>query len=319
MFNDLITRTKEEMEETEQNTGTVSTSGAKSAAKLSKISVKKLQKEHEKEMNKKADEAGNAGNAGSCLWLCSQTQSLRAVCTVVVRNQWFERLIIVGIVYSSLSLAIDAPLLPEESELKKWLVVSNYTLSAVFITEAALKIISEGLVQYLSLSWNRLDLLIVLVSVVDVVAGLVMTDSSGVAPLKTFRILRALRPIRIIARADGAEGVRLLMSAMYNSLRPITATISIACMLYAFLGLVGMQFLLGKLGTCSDAKIKFMRDCWGADEAGVARVWVHPVFNFDVLPAAVVSVFKICSLDNYPDMLWASADGRGRVVQVYIA
>jgi hypothetical protein len=73
-----------------QKTGTVlSTSGAK-AAKARKISVKKLQKEHEKEMNKKAGEAGNAGdaeNAGSCLWLCSLAQSLRALCTVVVRNQ----------------------------------------------------------------------------------------------------------------------------------------------------------------------------------------------------------------------------------------
>ena len=47
--------------------------------------------------------------------------------------QWFERLIIVGIVYSSLSLAIDAPLLPEESELKKWLVVSNYTLRCQYL------------------------------------------------------------------------------------------------------------------------------------------------------------------------------------------
>ena len=47
--------------------------------------------------------------------------------------QWFERLIIVGIVYSSLSLAIDAPLLPEESSLKKWLVVSNYTLRCQYL------------------------------------------------------------------------------------------------------------------------------------------------------------------------------------------
>ena len=64
----------------------MSTLGVK-AAKVRQFNVKKLQEEHEQEMNKKADEAGNAGNADSCLCLCSQAQSLRAVCTVVVRNQ----------------------------------------------------------------------------------------------------------------------------------------------------------------------------------------------------------------------------------------
>jgi len=135
---------------------------------------------------------------------------------------------------------------------------------------------------------------------------------AALAPLKTLRILRALRPLRLIARAPG---LRVLISAMFSSVKPILGTIAIAISVYSLLGLVGMQILLGSMGTCSDTKIKFMRDCWGQTAEGEAREWINNSANFDVLPVAVVTMFTLATQDDWPTLTFAGIDAIGQRLQ----
>jgi hypothetical protein len=102
---------------------------------------------------------------------------------------------------------------------------------------------------------------------------------------------------------------------LFASVKPILATCCIALCVYSLLGLVGMQFLLGKIATCSDNKVKFMRDCWGLNAYGEERVWLQSPANFDDLPSAIITVFRICTLDNWTGMLWSATDAVGRVTQ----
>ena len=67
-----------------------------------------------------------------------------------------------------------------------------------------------------------------------------------------------------------------------------------------------MQLLLGKMGTCSDNKVQFMRDCWGVDGDGVLREWVRYPANFDYQFESIVTVFTIAtqvSVDFKPLLL----------------
>lgn len=243
----------------------------------------------------------------------AEAHPFRVVCSTITRHQWFERLILLCIVYSCVTMALDAPLLPKKHPLQPFLVTSDYVMNFIFITECVLKIVSQTLKQYLSSSWSRLDLIIVTVAIIDMILTAALSgNTAALAPLKTLRILRALRPLRLISRA---EGLKVLISAMFSSVRPILGTVFIAMGVYSLLGLIGMQFLKGKMATCSDPKVKFMRDCWGLNQDGVERTWDNFPANFDVLPQAIVTMFTLATQDGWPTLMFAGMDSVGLTVQ----
>jgi hypothetical protein len=99
---------------------------------------------------------------------------------------------------------------------------------------------------------------------------------------------------------------------MFRSVRPILATVSIALSTYALLGLIGMQILLGKMGSCSDNKIRYMRDCWGVNEQGEDRQWVEYSIKFDSMPESLLSMFSLATLDDWPAHMFAAVDAVGQ-------
>ena len=279
-----------------------------------KIDVKKPAEEQEHE--KVEEDAMNAGDretlAERSLYLFAPSHPLRAACNVLISHLFFERFILLCIGFSAITLALDAPLLPESHPIYQFLTVCNYFLNGIFITEALCRMVAVTFATYISSSWSRLDFLIVCTSILDMILSNVLAGGGGLAPLKTLRILRALRPLRLISKA---QGLRVLITAIFGSIEPIVATCCIALGAWAVLGLMGMQFLAGTIGTCSDNKVKFMRDCWGSNDDGEQRLWLQNQANFDFLPVATITVIRIATLDNWPGMLWAATDGVGRVQQ----
>lgn len=250
----------------------------------------------------------------SC-YLLSKSNPLRYFCSLITSHPLFERFILTCILFSCITLALDAPLMPQGDPIFHMLVVGNLLLNVIFIVECIMKFISQGILRYFSYFSSRLDFLIVVAAILDVILTNVLTSTQAVSTIKAIRVLRALRPLRLLSLADGIEGLIVLISAMFSSLKPIVATICIAFVGYSLLGLIGMQFLLGRMATCSDNTIKFMRDCWGTDHNGEPREWVRSAANFDFLPSAIITVFRICSLDNWPNIMWAATDAVGKVIQ----
>ena len=245
------------------------------------------------------------------LYCLAPTNPLRAACTALTTNIWFDRFVLFCIGYSCVTLALDAPLMSNTDPLRIFLLVSDYIMNAVFIIECVGKIISKTFRTYIADSWCKLDAFIVFFAVVDMIFSAVSSGAS-IGPLKTIRILRALRPLRLIARA---EGLRTMINAMFSSVKPIIGTCCIAIGTYSLLGLIGMQLLLGKMGSCTDNKIKFMRDCWGPSEDGELRQWYQPAANFNALPQAVSTIFTLASQDAWPVYMWQGIDSRGPFMQ----
>ena len=247
------------------------------------------------------------------MYCFAETHPLRVVSSTLTRHMWFERFILLCILYSSLTMALDAPLLPQKHPMQSFLVISDYLMNFIFIAECVLKIVSQTFTKYISSSWSRLDFLIVTVAIMDMILNAALSgNTTALAPLKTLRVLRALRPLRLISRA---EGLKVLITAMFSSVRPILGTSFIAIGVYSLLGLIGMQFLMGKMATCSDPKVKFMRDCWGVDQDGQERTWDNFPANFDVLPQAIVTMFTLATQDNWPALMFAGMDSVGSTVQ----
>lgn len=78
----------------------------------------------------------------------------------------------------------------------------EYLFALVFLLEALIKIIAFGLIlngqkSYLRSAENVLDFLIVIGSIVE----FALHGSTSITGLRTFRMIRILRPLRIIARS----------------------------------------------------------------------------------------------------------------------
>ena len=154
--------------------------------------------------------------------------------------------------------------------------------------------------------------------------------------MKTFRILRilrALRPLRLIARA---RSLRVLISALWESVLPIISTCGIAIAAYALCSLLGMQLLRGKMKMCSDTRwlfdqitfflyrlktfvnsvikqvfynptsfgsIVLKQDCIGVDSSGFSKRWISYPVNWDNLFNGIVAMFVLTSQDNWQNYM----------------
>lgn len=117
-----------------------------------------------------------------------------------MKNPIFENFILGLIIISSIHLALDRPLLDPNGTYKKVLDIIDICLTILFSVEAILKLIGFGILfngpeSYFRVSWNLLDFFIVVVSVVS----LLNTDVD-LSFFKILRLLRVLRPLRIIKR-----------------------------------------------------------------------------------------------------------------------
>ncbi len=89
------------------------------------------------------------------------------------------------------------------------------------------------------------------------------------------------------------------VTTLMSAAKPITNTVGIALVVFSIYGILGMQFLLGRMGACSDPIVWRKEECAGVDALGVPLIWrTHPV-NFDNLYRAIVAMFILATQDDW--------------------
>jgi voltage-dependent calcium channel R type alpha-1E len=97
---------------------------------------------------------------------------------------------------------------------------------------------------YLRSGWNILDCLIVLSALV----GLNPNSSKGLKALKTLRILRVLRPLKLAAKN---KGLKVAITALFQSL-PNIFNLQLIVLFFLFLfGILHTTLFAGKMWYCS--------------------------------------------------------------------
>ena len=92
---------------------------------------------------------------------------------------------------------------------------------------------------YFKSGWNIMDGTLVLISVVDTsVTAIFGTASKIFDILRVFRLVRALRPLRVINRAPG---LKLVVQTLLSSLKPIGNIVLICCTFFIIFGILGVQ------------------------------------------------------------------------------
>ena len=212
----------------------------------------------------------------------------------------FGNFILVCILASSCALALDNPRVAPGSSLSIGLNNLNSALLIAFNIECFLKIVTESFWGYLSSNWNKLDFFIVLTSDLDALLTVSLTGKqvSTLNFFKILRILRALRPLRLIARA---KSLRVLVSALFESIIPILSTCSLMVLAYGMCSLLGMQLLSGKMKTCSNPVYYNKVDCVSNIDPGTSAPgqWVTAQMNWDGFFNGMAAMFILSSQDNW--------------------
>ena len=204
---------------------------------------------------------------GTSLFVFSIENVVRRYIYLIVNKNWFDYVILVAIMISTIQLAIESPLLDPESSLAMVLVFVDIVMTTIFVIEALAKIIAFGFLingkdSYLRSPWNVMDLIIVIFSIVS----LSSQGSEYLKALKAIRLLRVLRPLRVIARN---EGLKIAVSSLFLAGSDILNMTLITILFFLIFGIIGVNLFKGTYYKCSGQLPEFEIDTkWDCLSAG---------------------------------------------------
>ncbi|XP_063082325.1 voltage-dependent T-type calcium channel subunit alpha-1H isoform X1 [Cavia porcellus] len=245
------------------------------------------------------------------LYLFSPQNRLRAFCQKVIAHKMFDHVVLLFIFLNCITIALERPDIDPNSTERAFLSVSNYIFTAIFVAEMMVKVVALGLLwgerAYLQSSWNVLDGLLVLVSLVDIIVAMASAGGAKILGiLRVLRLLRTLRPLRVISRAPG---LKLVVETLISSLRPIGNIVLICCAFFIIFGILGVQLFKGKFYFCEGAdtrNISTKAECRAAHYR-----WVRRKYNFDNLGQALMSLFVLSSKDGWVNIMYDGLDAVG--------
>jgi len=181
-----------------------------------------------------------------------------------------------------------------------------------------MKIIAFGFIQgknsYLRDRWNLVDFSLVIASLADIIITVLSkNDLRALSLLKILRIMRTLRPLRAINKAPG---LKLVVTSLLSSLKPIGNTVLITIAFFIIFAILGVQMFKGKMYYCDTedlTNITTRADCEAKNFE-----WVNKVYNYDNIFNALFTLFIIATRDGWVDAMYDGIDAVGVDMQPII-
>jgi hypothetical protein len=177
---------------------------------------------------------------------------------------------------------------------------SDVVFTAAFGAEALLKILAFTFRRYIANATNKLDLTIVVTSVL-----LLALDSAELEAVKALRVLRAIKPLRALTRS---AGMRLVLKSVTMSLASMANVSLVVALFFLIFAIMGVQLFGGKMWSCNDGSVPDQAACVGAfvdpDTGAMApREWTNAPLNFDHVGNALVALFAVATLNGYAEIV----------------
>ncbi|XP_012658525.1 voltage-dependent T-type calcium channel subunit alpha-1G isoform X29 [Otolemur garnettii] len=235
----------------------------------------------------------------------------RLLCHRIITHKMFDHVVLVIIFLNCITIAMERPKIDPHSAERIFLTLSNYVFTAVFLAEMTVKVVALGWCfgeqAYLRSSWNVLDGLLALISVIDILVSMVSDSGTKIlGMLRVLRLLRTLRPLRVISRA---QGLKLVVETLMSSLKPIGNIVVICCAFFIIFGILGVQLFKGKFFVCLGEDTRNITN--KSDCAEASYRWVRHKYNFDNLGQALMSLFVLASKDGWVDIMYDGLDAVG--------
>ena len=239
---------------------------------------------------------------GKALFLFDIDNKFRLQIVKLVTNWKFEAFIMLCIVYTMILLAIDIPSLAKQSTTKQFIDISNFIMTIIFLIEMMLKSIAMGFIankySYLKDHWNKLDFIIVVISVLDWIPSISSTYFIGL------RAARALRPLRIV---NSFRTLRIVITAMINSLPGILNVVLVSSFFFLLFATLGVSIFNGQFYQCEQDITLDQLQCLSQGYS-----WSNPSYgNFDTIFDALLVLKEVSSLEMWPTILYRAVDING--------
>ncbi|XP_044275969.1 voltage-dependent T-type calcium channel subunit alpha-1G [Varanus komodoensis] len=245
------------------------------------------------------------------VYIFAPQSKFRVICNKIITHKMFDHVVLVIIFLNCITIAMERPKIEPHSAERIFLTLSNYIFTAIFLAEMTIKVVALGLCfgekAYLRSSWNVLDGVLVLISVVDILVSMVSDSGTKIlGMLRVLRLLRTLRPLRVISRA---QGLKLVVETLMSSLKPIGNIVVICCAFFIIFGILGVQLFKGKFFVCQGEDTRNITN--KSDCAEATYKWVRHKYNFDNLGQALMSLFVLASKDGWVDIMYDGLDAVG--------
>lgn len=180
-------------------------------------------------------------------WCLGPQNTFRLGCQEVYNWKWFGRFIIFLIIISTVCLAIQTPLDDPDGQKSTILQYIDFVMTGFFICEMMTSIFTYGFAlcgpsSYIRNAWNVLDFIIVCSATISVIFSQV-----NISFLKSLRVMRVLRPLRLLAKH---KGLKLAISALFNSLPNIGNLLMIVMFFIFMLSILGCTLFGGAFYQC---------------------------------------------------------------------
>nr|XP_022916967.1 voltage-dependent T-type calcium channel subunit alpha-1G-like isoform X2 [Onthophagus taurus] len=246
------------------------------------------------------------------LYIFPPNNRFRKLCVWLVYQKWFDNVVLLFIAMNCITLAMERPNIPPDSTERFFLKSTNYLFTVVFTLEMFLKVVASGMCYgpdaYFTSGWNIMDGSLVIISIVDLLMSLINESESprifGI--LRVFRLLRSLRPLRVINRAPG---LKLVVQTLLSSLRPIGNIVLICCTFFIIFGILGVQLFKGAFHYCKGEDIRGVKNRTECELRG--NKWDNQKYNFDDLGQALMSLFVLSSRDGWVNIMYSGLDAVG--------
>ena len=275
-----------------------------------------------------AEENSREHLKSSSLFIMSGTNKFRLMLTSIASAKWFEFLILFVILFSSVTLAMDSPSVDPDSRLREILNVCDLIFTIIFTIELLVKVLAFGFIlhrgSYMRNSWNVLDFIIVVSSLMSLAF-----DSESLSIMKSFRLMRALRPLRMVSRM---KGMQIVVTCLIKSMPAVINVVMFGGFQFLVFGILGVQLFGGKFYKCNDMKIEdslgnqvlltHRANCTGTfvcepgdicENVGEVydRRWENSFLNFDNLGEAIISLFIVTTMDDWMRISYGCMDAVG--------
>lgn len=210
----------------------------------------------------------------------------------------------------------------EDPDLYKFYVFLklNELISGIFLLELIIKLIVYGLLfngpeSYLNIGWNRLDLTIVIISIISFILehSTDENNDSTKKNLELFKMLKVLRSLRMISKN---EGLKLSVLSLIYSIPGIinVGVVSIICVF--LIGIFFLNLLKGALYHCVlpeniEILIGYKQIIIREDCTNFGGMWVNSNINYDNIFNSMFSLFVMCTNEGWVTFMFDAVDSVG--------
>lgn len=240
----------------------------------------------------------------NCIWIgiiCLKWFLFRQHVRKVVEHKYFDQCILLLIVISSSTLALEDKHLNERPTLKWTLDILDTIFTIIFSLEMVMKWLAFGIRRYFGNIWSWLDFIIVLVSFVNLMASIF--GSGKIQALKTMRTLRAMRGLRPLRALQRFQGMRVVVNALIQAIPSIFNVLLVCLIFWLIFSIMGVQMFGGKFWRCLDPDTKELVNYEIAEnkQECIAKnlTWSNPQINFDNVLNAYLALFQVVSISIF--------------------